>query len=222
MTESVIRCDVISAGAAEGSLCLFDVLYVPMAGRAEPSGERPEAEMNRFKEQVTSLVRDLKEAVDSLESESLSAEADVIRAHISMLQDAMFHARVQQAIGRLRFAAESAVEHAIEGVAPKELSVLRARLRSVRISACRELAHACLEAQTAAEVRTMLGIRPQSAIEATSTLVGRGQAVDPVCKMIVKVEENPYSLVHKDHRYYFCSRPCTLQFQKESDREGSP
>ncbi|MHC4686641.1 MAG: phosphoenolpyruvate--protein phosphotransferase [Planctomycetota bacterium] len=629
MSESVIHCEVISAGVAEGSLCLFETLYMPTAGVEKHGGQKPEAEMNRFKEQLTFLVKDLAETVDYLESESLSAEADVIRAHISMLQDPMFHARVKQAIGRLRFAAESAVEHAIEGVtqvlaesknprlaeratdmkdlamqlrarlsrqqvrslpellsevrdpvlaipellpsvvlnahrygvkaflvergtalshgailakafvmpalrvptlemlrmshganvlvdadagelvikpdrseskrrlrpvievssahadhhlpvrlwvnivtpaqlegfdwrgiegvglyrtetrfmertddfpreeeevgvyrhlfalggdrpvtvrtadlgadktvqymsfgpqdnpylglrghriyhfhpellitqlrailraaagphrlrllypmletvdqwqfiqglveqavtslhtenlsfqeqfeqgvlvetpaavlsfprllglidfasvgtndlvqylfavernnanvaklyqpehpivlqvlknladqareagkslsicgeiagdpellpllvglgldnlsvAPKEVSFLRARLKSLRISACRELAHACLEAQTAAEVRTMFGIRPQSAIEATSTLVGRGQAVDPVCKMIVKVEENPYSLVHRERRYYFCSRPCTLQFQKESDGEGSP
>ncbi|NIO03191.1 MAG: phosphoenolpyruvate--protein phosphotransferase [Proteobacteria bacterium] len=629
MSESVIRCDVISAGVAEGSLCLFETLYLPTAGVEKHSGQKPEAEMNVFKEQLTSLVRDLGEAVDSLESEALSAEADVIRAHISMLQDPMFHARVQEAIGRLRFTAESAVEHVIEGVtrvlaesrdarlaeratdlkdlalqlrgklarqqarslpellreipdpvlaipellpsivlharrygvkaflmergtalshgailakafalpalrvptlemlrishganvlvdadagelliepdrgerkcrlqpvievssphavhhlpvrlwvnivtptqlegfdwrdiegvglyrtetrfmertddfpreeeevghyrhlfalcgdrpvtvrtvdlgadktvpymcfgpqdnpylglrghriyhfhpdllitqlrailraaagphrlrllypmletvdqwrliqglveqavaslraenlpfqqqfeqgvlietpaavlsfqrllglidfasvgtndlvqylfavernnanvaklyqpehpivlqvlknladqareagkslsvcgeiasdpellmllvglgidnlsvAPKEVSVLKARLTSLRIPACRELAHACLEAQTAAEVRAKLGIRPQSAIEATSTLVGRGQAVDPVCKMIVKIEENPYSLVDRDRRYYFCSRPCTLQFQRETDREGSP
>ncbi len=107
-------------------------------------------------------------------------------------------------------------------VAPKQVSLLRARLRSLQISACRELAHACLEAQTAAEVRTMLGIRPQSAIEATSTLVGQGQAVDPVCKMIVKIDENPYSIVYGERHYYFCSRSCILQFQKESDREGSP
>jgi phosphoenolpyruvate-protein phosphotransferase len=629
MSESVIHCEVISAGIAEGSLCFFETLYMPTGGVEKHGGHKAEAEMNRFKEELTSLVKNLGETVDYLESETLSAEADVIRAHISMLQDPMFHARVQQAIGRLRFAAESAVEHVIEGVtrvlaeskdprlaeratdmkdlamqlraklsrqqvkslpellsgirdpvlgipellpsvvlnarrygvkaflvergtalshgailakgfalpalrvptleilrvshgenvlvdadagellikpdrseserrlqpvievssahadhhlpvrlwvnivsptqlqdfdwrgiegvglyrtetrflertddfpseeeelgvyrhlfalcgdrpvtvrtadlgadkivpymclgpqdnpylglrghriyhfhpellitqlravlraaagphrlrllypmlgtvdqwqfiqglveqaiaslraeklpfqqqfeqgvlvetpaavlsfprflgvidfvsvgtndlvqylfavernnvnvaelyqpehpivlqvlktladqarergkslsicgeiagdpellsllvglgidnlsvAPKQVSLLRARLRSLQISPCRELANACLEAQTAATVRAILGVRPQSASEATNTLVGQGQAVDPVCKMIVEIEENPYSLMREGRRYYFCCRSCMLQFQRESDREGSP
>ncbi len=116
-TRSIIRCDVISSGVAAGSLCFFEGSYtLPMTGTKERSRQRPEAEMNRFKEQVASLITDLVKTVDWLESESLSAEADVIRAHISMLKDPMFHAQVRQAIGRLRFAAEKAVEHVIEGV----------------------------------------------------------------------------------------------------------
>lgn len=116
MSRSVIQCEVISPGLAEGFLCFSGALGRGTADTGETSGQGPEVEMNRFKVQVASLVKDLGETVDYLESESLSAEADVIRAHISMLQDPMFHARVQHAIGRLRFAAESAVEHALEGV----------------------------------------------------------------------------------------------------------
>lgn len=94
--------------------------------------------------------------------------------------------------------------------------LLRTRLRSLQVSACRETAQACLEAGTAAEVRTILGIRRQEAIDDIPPRLPRGQALDPVCKMIVKTVGNPYSLVCQGHQYFFCCRYCARRFQKQT------
>jgi phosphoenolpyruvate-protein phosphotransferase (PTS system enzyme I) len=99
----------------------------------------------------------------------------------------------------------------------REAHLLRVRLRSLKVSACRKTAQACLEAGTAAEVRTILGIRRQETIDDMPPQLPRGQALDPVCKMIVKTEGNPYSLVCQGRRYFFCCRSCTLRFQKETE-----
>lgn len=104
----------------------------------------------------------------------------------------------------------------------REDHILRARLGSLHVSACGETAQACLEARTAAEVRTILGIRRQETLDDISSELPRGQTLDPVCKMIVSIEETPYRLVHQGRRYYFCTRSCLVRFQKETERERWP
>ena len=40
------------------------------------------------------------------------------------------------------------------------------------------------------------------------------QAQDPVCKMIVDVENAPAKIEHGEHTHYFCSEKCKREFEK--------
>ena len=40
------------------------------------------------------------------------------------------------------------------------------------------------------------------------------QAQDPVCKMIVDVENAPAKIEHGEHNHYFCSEKCMREFAK--------
>ena len=41
------------------------------------------------------------------------------------------------------------------------------------------------------------------------------QAQDPVCKMIVDVENAPAKIEHGEHNHYFCSEQCKTEFEKD-------
>jgi phosphoenolpyruvate-protein kinase (PTS system EI component) len=116
LSKSIIHCHIISPGITTGYLYFCEMLFGCPVDKEEPFKPRPETELERFEEGVASLVKDLEETVDCLESESLTAEAEIIRAHISMLRDPTFHVQVEHAVERLCLAAESAVENVIEDV----------------------------------------------------------------------------------------------------------
>ncbi len=40
------------------------------------------------------------------------------------------------------------------------------------------------------------------------------QAQDPVCKMIIDVEDAAAKIDHGEHTHYFCSEQCKLEFEK--------
>jgi len=40
------------------------------------------------------------------------------------------------------------------------------------------------------------------------------QAQDPVCKMIVDVDNAPAKIEHGEHTHYFCSQQCKAEFEK--------
>ncbi|HEY8182447.1 MAG TPA: YHS domain-containing protein [Thermoanaerobaculia bacterium] len=40
------------------------------------------------------------------------------------------------------------------------------------------------------------------------------QAQDPVCKMIVDVDNAPAKIEHGEHNHYFCSEQCKREFEK--------
>lgn len=95
-------------------------------------------------------------------------------------------------------------------VAPGASQVLRSVLASSDAARCRELAGQCLSADSAAEVRTLLGrtfgpgTRPQT--------LSQGETLDPVCGMVVHVRETPYVLHLDGVTHHFCSRFCLNQF----------
>ncbi len=41
------------------------------------------------------------------------------------------------------------------------------------------------------------------------------QAIDPVCKMIVDVDNAPAKIEHGEHSHYFCSSRCKDEFEKD-------
>lgn len=110
------RGDIISPGVAEGTLhVLTQAALTPRRKETVlPGGE--EDEVVRFKRHVDALVEDFQATVARLESASLSAEAEIVRSHILILQDPGLHRRVETSILQAQLAAEAAVEYAIEEI----------------------------------------------------------------------------------------------------------
>lgn len=95
-------------------------------------------------------------------------------------------------------------------VVPGASSMLQSVLASSDEGWCRDLAHQCLGADSADEVRRLVGqtleagTRPQT--------LSQGEALDPVCGMVVHVRDTPYVLHRDGVSHYFCSRSCLTQF----------
>jgi phosphoenolpyruvate-protein kinase (PTS system EI component)/YHS domain-containing protein len=93
-------------------------------------------------------------------------------------------------------------------VNPSQVPVLRRHLAGLTQDDCRTLAEACLRAKTVDEVRRQL--RRSSAPFDKPMPVG--QAIDPVCGMVVRIEDARFTLEREGRRYYFCCAPCMRQF----------
>lgn len=132
-----LRGEAISPGVAAGPLVLLVGPAEPPAARDDVSSDStPAEEIRRFRQSVSSLVQDLERTVESLEAESHSSEADIIRAHAAILNDPEFHHQVQAAIQEARLVAEAAVERVMRQIAAvlrsSESSVLAERASDLR------------------------------------------------------------------------------------------
>lgn len=117
MTSIRFSSEVLSPGLAQGVLCFLPAepaasSTVTIDGPCEPT-----VEVRRFQAQIAALHGDLEAAMKELESDALAAEAQILRAHLTMLRDPQFQSRVHELIHRTRVAAETAVEHALEEMA---------------------------------------------------------------------------------------------------------
>ena len=113
MNTRTIAAQPLAAGWVEGTLCFIETPSDLTPATAYTTPE-PTTEANRFQQQVTALGNELKAAMDELERDALSAEAAILRAHLSMLHDPQFQKRVQEVIHQSRLAAEAAVAHVLE------------------------------------------------------------------------------------------------------------
>lgn len=86
------------------------------------------------------------------------------------------------------------------------------QLARLSLSDCRALAAKSLQANTADEVRALLGTGPDEQERPSSSPTMSGTAIDPVCHMAVHSEGNPFATQHGGEYYYFCSRRCLLHF----------
>ncbi|GMQ81130.1 MAG: phosphoenolpyruvate--protein phosphotransferase [Rhodothermia bacterium] len=112
----MLRGEIISPGVVEGILHLLtQAAFVPPRRATVLPGEEKN-EVERFRQHVDSLVEDFQATVKRLESASLSAEAEIVRSHILILQDPELHSRVETSILQAQLAAEAAVEHALEEI----------------------------------------------------------------------------------------------------------
>ena len=110
------RGEPIAPGRAAGRLAVLrSACSGAPAHRSEAPG--PALEIERFQQQVAVLAEDIQSTVGRLESESLAAEAEIMRAHLMMLQDPEFHRQVHELVLGTRYAAEAAVEHILEDMA---------------------------------------------------------------------------------------------------------
>ena len=96
-------------------------------------------------------------------------------------------------------------------LAPAAIARVRQQLRSLDLDEARQLAEACRRADTVDDVRSILGRTDLAAAECAPA-VGRDQAVDPVCGMIVSTRDNPHLLRVGGVRHYFCSSRCMRRF----------
>lgn len=113
MCELIIPCEILSPGVTEGQLSVLQHL-AESAHEASHHMADPETEVERFHQQVSSLADHLRAIVKRLESESLSAEADIVRAHLMMLGDRKFHGRIEDLVRRTGLAAHAAVANVVE------------------------------------------------------------------------------------------------------------
>ncbi len=114
MCALIIPCEVLGPGIAEGELVILQPSVEQRHPEAMHSLGDPDFELQRFHEQVRGLTENLREVVGRLEAESLSAEADIVRAHMMMLADRKFHGRIENLIRHTGLAAHSAVAHVAE------------------------------------------------------------------------------------------------------------
>jgi YHS domain-containing protein len=94
-------------------------------------------------------------------------------------------------------------------------SGLRRELSRLDTEWCKELARHCREADSLADVRALLG-RTSKAASGGPT-VGQGEALDPVCGMVVSIDDTPYVLRIGGVAHYFCSASCLRHFVAESN-----
>jgi YHS domain-containing protein len=103
-------------------------------------------------------------------------------------------------------------------LAPGAVSEVRTALGQLDEWECGRLAQQCLAADTAQEVRTLLGRLPAHPNEPRS--IRDGQAVDPVCGMVVSTDQTPYLAHQEGVAYYFCSACCLRHFMTSQRRSA--
>ena len=95
-------------------------------------------------------------------------------------------------------------------VAPGAGDNVRRGLESLDEAACQQLAKRCLEADSLADVRGLLGRSPR--INKRRPAMSETEAVDPVCGMVVSTSDNSYVVRLGGVAHYFCSRSCMTRF----------
>lgn len=89
---------------------------------------------------------------------------------------------------------------------------VESQLERLSLPACQTLARKCLQAETADEIRALLGKKSGMQKRPATFPAASGVAIDPVCRMAVHSDGNPFSIQRGEERYYFCSRRCQVQF----------
>lgn len=104
---------ILVSGLAEGTL-----RFLPLAAEASPrqgtcGSTDSDAEVSRFRGHLTELVADLREAARRMGETAAAPGADILQAHILVLEGDTFRDRVESAIRETSGAAEAAVERAV-------------------------------------------------------------------------------------------------------------
>jgi phosphoenolpyruvate-protein phosphotransferase len=106
--------EVLSPGAARGKLCFFDGGLNSLADAPQRSIEDVQNEIQRFDKQVEAVADELAKVADILQKDSYIEECEIIKTHILMLNDPVFHRRVYELISRNQVRAEVAVEYVLK------------------------------------------------------------------------------------------------------------
>jgi len=106
--------EIISSGAAQGTLCFVDFKPYPAANRTNISHADIAKEISRFQDEVNAAIDDLRESINILKKDSLFEEAEIIQTHVFMLEDKEFQKRVREKIEVDKLAAEFALEYVLQ------------------------------------------------------------------------------------------------------------
>jgi phosphotransferase system enzyme I (PtsI) len=105
--------DTISPGAIKGRLVFFQQEEYGFSEMDAHAGDT-QRQIARFEDHVDFLIRELAEAVSTLEHESAKEEAEILRTHIYIVKDPKFHQEVRREIVEHGRAAETAIEAALQ------------------------------------------------------------------------------------------------------------
>ncbi len=114
ITERNIKGDIISSGIAIGTLCFIDFKINTVVPKKNISKKDVAIEMSKFEKEIKSATDELKESVDVLKKDSFFEEAEIVQAHILMLEDVEFRKKVHEKIKTNKLAAEIALEHVLQ------------------------------------------------------------------------------------------------------------
>ncbi|MEW8009186.1 MAG: putative PEP-binding protein, partial [Candidatus Thiodiazotropha endolucinida] len=87
---------------------------------------------------------------------------------------------------------------------------VRRRLAELDEGWCRHIADLCVQADTVDDVRVAIGWLPEDVDDQVE--MGEDDALDPVCGMVVRVNDTPHVLRADGVVHYFCSRACLKHF----------
>jgi phosphoenolpyruvate-protein phosphotransferase len=101
--------EMLAPGAGVGRLAFLQSDFT-MLGPDQRRADGVEQELDQGEEHIDGLVEELHEMIAALEAESASAQAEVIRTHLRLLQDHKFHQDVAREIREHHRSAETAIE----------------------------------------------------------------------------------------------------------------
>ncbi|MCB2141330.1 phosphoenolpyruvate--protein phosphotransferase [bacterium] len=101
-------------------------------------------------------------------------------------------------------------------IGPSQVHRIHALLSGLDLDHCRQLARKAIDVHSGKEVRQLLldfgGISPLPTDDGSS---GEGDRIDPICGMIVHVNENTLSVVREGKSIYFCSQKCRQEYMSQ-------
>ncbi len=108
-------------------------------------------------------------------------------------------------------------------LAPNLLQDVQATLAGLDPDACSRLARNAMDAGSAEDVRYLLrefGSLPPEVAKSDSR--GPGEAVDPICRMVLDAEHHTFSVTEDGKTTYFCSPQCRLRFLALAEATKAP
>lgn len=107
--KNELRGEVLSTGAAKGTLYLWDFSGKPNLVKGYEHLP-PDEEIQRFEKGLDSLIEQVEQSIKSLKEEGYNRQADIIRTHLYLLNDPQFRKDIRKEIKTNKIAAETAVE----------------------------------------------------------------------------------------------------------------
>jgi len=101
--------EMLSPGAAKGRLAFLQSDFTLLGSDQRRAGT-VEQELDRFEEHIDGLAEELSKTISTLEAESAHAEAQLVRTHLYLIKDRMFHQDVCREIRDNGLPAETAIE----------------------------------------------------------------------------------------------------------------
>lgn len=101
--------EMLAPGLAQGRLVFLETDFSLLSPRPARIGS-VEQELNRFEQHVDGLAEELTETMAALEAETAHSEAQIVRTHLYLIKDRVFHQDVCREIRENVMSAEAAIE----------------------------------------------------------------------------------------------------------------